>query len=423
MVWLGSFLIFTRVEVAENGQLDKVKQKLDMLRQSLKEDFQAFLWEFEALWGKLIMVIAIENVGVFKLRTEDAEVWLQDYGLFLLEMVLSEDEGVLQAFPLLLDKVKQKLDRLKKSLEEDFQAFLWEFQALWEKLIKVTTIENVGFFKLSNFMDCLHEEVQDKVEIDGPMSYKEAVVLANGRTKKIPRKILMKRKARQGLLGVVMPNQVHAVVAKPILVQREMHVQEKPRVLWLQRDGVVPMPRMPARETPIVEDVQMIPNRTKDVLPSSIVTVEAPSKGGKGQRVWFTDEVKAVNLEELPKLETKEEIEPSDSSSMDADTSCMAELSQSRYDEFDLDAWEEQGEMKTVMFGEDQVKPTSENMQGFAKRDVATLLMDKDHVDAIEIEFPSSLAEHDAAVEEVLEVQLIEADKQVELIDLEGRLS
>ncbi|MCO5575225.1 hypothetical protein L7F22_029023 [Adiantum nelumboides] len=203
---------------------------------------------------------------------EDVEAWLQDYGLFLLEMALSNDEADEQP-----NKVKQRLDRLKQSLEGDFQECLGDFEAPWEKLIKVTATENVGFLKLSKFMDSLHEEVQDKGEIDGLTSYKEAMALANGQTKKI----LKRREAKQGLLGVVMPKQV-----------------------------------------------------------------------------------KAVKLEELPKLKTKEEIEPSDSSSMDADTNWETESSQSRYDEFNLlhvirdtmDMYEEQGEMKNVTFHEDLVE-------------------------------------------------------------------
>ncbi|KAI5081689.1 hypothetical protein GOP47_0001432 [Adiantum capillus-veneris] len=41
---------------------------------------------------------------------EDAEVWLQDYGLFLLESGLSREKGVAQAFPLLVrGKAKVKV--------------------------------------------------------------------------------------------------------------------------------------------------------------------------------------------------------------------------------------------------------------------------------------------------------------------------
>ncbi|MCO5595197.1 hypothetical protein L7F22_049236 [Adiantum nelumboides] len=90
---------------------------------------------------------------------EDAKTWLQDYGLFLLKIGLSKDEGVQQVFPLLVrgkeeqsfdelhDKVKtnhgsleeafrhkyvldaqphevkKKLDGLKQRLDGDFKAF------------------------------------------------------------------------------------------------------------------------------------------------------------------------------------------------------------------------------------------------------------------------------------------------------------
>ncbi|KAI5080289.1 hypothetical protein GOP47_0005768 [Adiantum capillus-veneris] len=104
-------------------------------------------------------------------------------GLFLLESGLSKEEGVAQAFPLLvrgkaktwydglqaeektwydrlqaeeklewstleasfqskyvanaqLSEVKRRLDELKQSLAGHFQAFVWDFEALWSKLIK-----------------------------------------------------------------------------------------------------------------------------------------------------------------------------------------------------------------------------------------------------------------------------------------------
>ncbi|MCO5577980.1 hypothetical protein L7F22_031818 [Adiantum nelumboides] len=41
---------------------------------------------------------------------------------------------------------------------------------------------------MSKFLDYLHEEVQDKVELDDPRSYDEALALANGRTKKLLKK-------------------------------------------------------------------------------------------------------------------------------------------------------------------------------------------------------------------------------------------
>ncbi|KAI5061750.1 hypothetical protein GOP47_0024255 [Adiantum capillus-veneris] len=134
---------------------------------------------------------------------EDAEVWLQDYGLFLLESDLSREEGVAQAFSLLVrgkakvwyeslqveenldwatlevafrrryvanpqwSEVKQMMDNLKQILDGDFRAFVWEFEAIWSKLFKVTAVENANFLKMTKFVDCLHVKVRDKVELDG----------------------------------------------------------------------------------------------------------------------------------------------------------------------------------------------------------------------------------------------------------------
>ncbi|KAI5079029.1 hypothetical protein GOP47_0006700 [Adiantum capillus-veneris] len=152
---------------------------------------------------------------------EDAKVWLQDYGLCLLESGLSREEGVVQAFPLLIrgkakvwyeslqaeekldwgtleaafqsryvvnpkwSEVKQMMDDLKHSLDGDFRAFVWEFKAIWSKLVKVIAVENDDFLKLTKFMDCLHVKVRDKVEMDGPCTYKEAIAYAQSRTKKL----------------------------------------------------------------------------------------------------------------------------------------------------------------------------------------------------------------------------------------------
>ncbi|MCO5607184.1 hypothetical protein L7F22_061377 [Adiantum nelumboides] len=112
---------------------------------------------------------------------EDAETWLQVYGLFLLKVGLSEDEGMQQVFSLLmrgkakhwfdglhdevktgwdtlekafrekymptvqLHEVKKKLDDLKQRLDGDFKDFESEFEALWRKLLEVTTAKNCDY--------------------------------------------------------------------------------------------------------------------------------------------------------------------------------------------------------------------------------------------------------------------------------------
>ncbi|MCO5593848.1 hypothetical protein L7F22_047866 [Adiantum nelumboides] len=115
-------------------------------------------------------------------RIEDARTWLQDYALFLLEIALSEDEGVLQVFPRLvrgkakrwvdgqheevktdrdalekafrckyvldaqLLEVKRKLDGLKQKYDGDLQAF--EYEAIdilhAEEVVKEDVLEEQG---------------------------------------------------------------------------------------------------------------------------------------------------------------------------------------------------------------------------------------------------------------------------------------
>ncbi|MCO5548678.1 hypothetical protein L7F22_002137 [Adiantum nelumboides] len=61
-----------------------------------------------------------------------------------------------------------------------------------------------------------------------------------------------------------------------------------------------------------------------------------------------------------------------------------------------------------------------QQVQSFAKKNEAAVPMEKDKGDAIENEFLSSLVEYDAAEDQVLEDQVVEADEPVVLTDLEG---
>ncbi|KAI5070706.1 hypothetical protein GOP47_0015049 [Adiantum capillus-veneris] len=96
------------------------------------------------------------------------------------------------------------MDNLNQSLDNDFQAFVWEFEAIWSKLVKATALENVDFLKLTKFVDCLHVKVRDKVKIDGPCTYEEAVAYAQSRTKKL----LKKQQAKQVLASPLVPKPI-----------------------------------------------------------------------------------------------------------------------------------------------------------------------------------------------------------------------
>ncbi|MCO5575832.1 hypothetical protein L7F22_029637 [Adiantum nelumboides] len=182
------------------------------------------------------------TTGIFLVffGVEDAKTWLQDYGLFQLKIGLSEDEGVLQVFPLLfcgkakcwfdglhdevkidrdalekafdaeLHEVKKKLDGMKQRLDGDFKAFEWEFEALLQKLLEVAATQNNDYLKLSKFMDCLHEDVRDKVEVDAPTTYADAVAYARGRTKKL----LKNRHASQGMSSALGSKSIEAVAMR-----------------------------------------------------------------------------------------------------------------------------------------------------------------------------------------------------------------
>ncbi|KAI5060473.1 hypothetical protein GOP47_0024893 [Adiantum capillus-veneris] len=87
------------------------------------------------------MRLKVEQEGIAR----DSNQLDEDYGLFLLESGLSKEEGVAQDFPLLVrgkakwSEVKQMMDNIKQSLDGDFRAFVWEFDAIWSKLVKVTS--------------------------------------------------------------------------------------------------------------------------------------------------------------------------------------------------------------------------------------------------------------------------------------------
>ncbi|KAI5081413.1 hypothetical protein GOP47_0004596 [Adiantum capillus-veneris] len=59
---------------------------------------------------------------------EDAEVWLQEYGLFLLESGLSREEGVAHAFPLLV-RGKAKGESLQAEEKQDWSTLEAAFRS------------------------------------------------------------------------------------------------------------------------------------------------------------------------------------------------------------------------------------------------------------------------------------------------------
>ncbi|MCO5600229.1 hypothetical protein L7F22_054339 [Adiantum nelumboides] len=153
--------------------------------------------------------------------------------LFLLEIHLSKDEDVLQDFCFLVCG----------------KAKVWYIGLLEE--VKVIDAQNGDSLKTSKLMNCLHEDVQDKLEINGPTMYAKAVAYARNHTKKL----LKKKQASKGISSVAASKSVEARVVK---TQEKLEilpiVQEESRLLWLQRDNVVSMLNMPTKEVQIVEE-------------------------------------------------------------------------------------------------------------------------------------------------------------------------
>ena len=106
---------------------------------------------------------------------EVPEDWLADYELFMLSMQVVNDEGKLCAIPLVLRG-------------EVMKSFQCQFEASWRQLEEVTTVQHGNYFKLKSFRACLHPKVREKVDLEGPNTFEEALSLACQKSKKIKRK-------------------------------------------------------------------------------------------------------------------------------------------------------------------------------------------------------------------------------------------
>ncbi|KAI5055345.1 hypothetical protein GOP47_0030490 [Adiantum capillus-veneris] len=158
------------------------------------------------------------------------------------------------------------MENLKQSLDGDFQAFVREFEAIWSKLVKVTAVENVDFLKMTKFVDCLHVKVQDKVEIDGPCTYKEAVAYAQGRTKKV----LKKQQAKQVLVSPLVPRPIAREELQVIRPFVDAHVVAVER----RDDRVETIPCGPMRPQPLQRGVYRVPPDVLDQVTSKKKSVE-----------------------------------------------------------------------------------------------------------------------------------------------------
>ena len=101
-----------------------------------------------------------------------------------------------------------KLKDLRQDPREEFQSFQRQFDASWRQLEEVTAVQHGDYFKLKSFLACLHPKVREKVDLEGPNTFEEALNLACQKSKKI------KRKWEQGSMdlggGLVMPHHQEA---------------------------------------------------------------------------------------------------------------------------------------------------------------------------------------------------------------------
>ena len=72
------------------------------------------------------------------------------------------------------------------------------------QLEEVMAVQHGNYFKLKSFLACLHPKVREKVDLEGPNTFEEALSLACQKSKNI------KKKWEQGSMdlggGLVMPH-------------------------------------------------------------------------------------------------------------------------------------------------------------------------------------------------------------------------
>ncbi|MCO5602964.1 hypothetical protein L7F22_057105 [Adiantum nelumboides] len=322
-----------------------------------------------------------------------------------------------------LHEVKKKLDSLKQRLDGDFQASECKFEVLWRKLLEVAAAQNSDYSKLCKFMERLHEDAREKVEVDGPTTYADAMAYARGRTKKL----LKKRQVSQGMLSAVGSKSVEAVAVKTQPMLEGLPVeQEEPRVLWLQRYGVTSMPRIPTKEVQVMEDPFKSMDEVENSQACSGNVCQISLGSTREQRVRFVDK-----LEEILDLETKEEMEAHSSSSMDTDTSWETESSYSRYEEVDVlhvdrvvkeDVLKDHVKLQEDLLDVDlmkEAKPTNKDMQlvqSLSRKDEVALLVEEQLMCfmAHEEESPAMTSSKSSKEEYVPDAQLHEVKKKLD---------
>ncbi|MCO5561963.1 hypothetical protein L7F22_015589, partial [Adiantum nelumboides] len=124
---------------------------------------------------------------------------------------------------------------------------------------------------------------------------------------------------------------IEAKVVKEEAAVEHLPIQEEPRVLWLQIDGVIFMPKMPTKEVQIVEEPFKSIDKVDNTQECSNMVCQKSLNYAREHKVKFTDE-----NEGIPYLQIEEEVKADSGSSMDADTSWEIESSCLRYADADI---------------------------------------------------------------------------------------
>ncbi|KAI5081302.1 hypothetical protein GOP47_0004485 [Adiantum capillus-veneris] len=115
-------------------------------------------------------------------------------------------------------------------------------------------------------MDCLHVKVRDKVELDGPCTYEEAVAYAQSRTKKI----LNNEQAKQVLVGPLVPRPIARKELQVVRPFVDAHVVAANR----GDDRVETIPCGPMRPQQLQRGVYQVPPDVLDHVTSEKQAVE-----------------------------------------------------------------------------------------------------------------------------------------------------
>lgn len=174
-------------------------------------------------WKEEKIAMGSTNYPIFTGK-EVPEDWLADYELFMLSMQVANDEGKLRAISLVLRgeaktwwngldpqvrgdwarfrqaflvrfgqrvsaaEADAKLKDLRQDPREEFRSFQRRFEDCWRQLEEVTAVQQGNYFKLKSFLACLHPKVREKVDLEEPVTFEEALNLACQKSRKIKKK-------------------------------------------------------------------------------------------------------------------------------------------------------------------------------------------------------------------------------------------